>query len=125
MKDLGPLLYFLGIQFEQKESVTRMSQSQYLQKILEKFGFENCKPRATVCEKNPDAHCSNTVTDEVDSKKYHQMVGSLVNTMICTCPDLSHVVTKLSQHLSKTNAGDWLMLHCMSFTMSSILWTIV
>ena len=33
MKDLRPLSYFLGIQFEQKEGVIRMSQSQYLQKI--------------------------------------------------------------------------------------------
>ena len=41
-KDLGPLSYYLGIQVEQKEGVTRMSQSPYLQKTPEKFGFENC-----------------------------------------------------------------------------------
>ena len=51
MKNLGPLSYFLGVQFGQKEGVIRMSQSQFLQKILEKFAFQNCKPRATRCEK--------------------------------------------------------------------------
>ena len=48
--------------------------------------------------------------DEVDPEIYRQMVGSLVYTVICTRPDLSYAVTELSQHLSKPNAGDWLML---------------
>ena len=106
MKDLGSLPYFLGIQFEQNEGVIRMAQFQCLKKILEKFGSENCKPRATPCETNPDAYRIDTVTDEVDPRKYCQMAGSLVNAMICTRPDLSYIVTKLAQHLPKPNAGD-------------------
>ena len=98
MKDLGPLSSFLGIHFEQKEDAITMSQSQYLKKILEKFGFENCKPRGTPCEANPEVYNTDTVTDENDPRKYRQMVGSLVYAMICTRPDLSYVVTKLSQH---------------------------
>ena len=99
MKDLGPLSSFLGIHFEQKEDAITMSQSQYLKKILEKFGFENCKPRGTPCEANADVYNTDTITDENDPRKYPQMVGSLVYA-ICTRPDLSYVVTKLSQHLS-------------------------
>ncbi|XP_047139125.1 uncharacterized protein LOC124815029 [Hydra vulgaris] len=30
--------------------------------------------------------------------------------MTCTRPDLSYVITKLSQHLSKPNSGDWIMI---------------
>ena len=51
-----------------------MSQSQYLKKILEKFGFENCKPRGTSCEANPDVYNTDTITDENDPRKYRQMV---------------------------------------------------
>ena len=38
------------------------------------------------------------------------MVGSLIYAMTCTRPDLSYCVTKLSQHLSKPDSGDWIML---------------
>ena len=38
------------------------------------------------------------------------MVGSLVYLMICTQPDLTYVVTNLSQNLSKPNSSDWVLL---------------
>ena len=38
------------------------------------------------------------------------MVGSLVYAMTCTRPDLSYCITKLSQHLSKPQPSDWIML---------------
>ena len=121
MKDLGPLSSFLGIHFEQKEDAITMSQSQYLKKILEKFGFENCKPRGTPCEANPEVYNTDTITDENDPRKYRQVVGSLVYAMICTCPDLSYVVTKLSQHLSKPTSGDLLMLnHVFRYVKSTV-----
>ena len=120
MKDLGPSS-FLGIHFEQKEDAITMSQSQYLKKILEKFGFENCKPRGTPCEANPEVYNTDTITDENDPRKYRQMIGSLVYAMICTRPDLSYVVTKLSQHLSKPTSGDLLMLnHVFRYVKSTV-----
>ena len=36
-----------------------------------------------------------------DARKYREIVGSLIYIMIGTRPDLSYVVTKLSQHMSK------------------------
>ena len=122
MKELGPLSSFLGIHFEQKEDAITMSQSQYLKKILEKFGFENCKPRGTPCEANPEVYNTDTFADENDPRKYRQMVGSLlVYAMICTRHDLSYVVTKLSQHLSKPTSGDLLMLnHVFRYVKSTV-----
>ena len=121
MKDLGPLSSFLGIHFEQNEDVITMSQSQYLKKILEKFGFENCKLRGTPCETNPDVYNTDTITDEIHPRKYRQMIGSLVYAVICTRPDLIYVVTKLSQHLSKPTSGDLLMLnHVFRYVKSTV-----
>ena len=88
---------------------------------MEIFGFENCKPRGTPCEANPDVYNTDTITDEIDPRKYRQMVGSLVYAMICTHPDLSYVVTKLSQHLSKPTSGDLLMLnHVFHYVKSTV-----
>lgn len=38
------------------------------------------------------------------------LVGSLIYASMCTRPDLSWVVSRLSQHLSKPNKGDWMLL---------------
>ena len=42
--------------------------------------------------------------------KYREVIGSLIYAMICTRPDLSWVVTKLSQHLEKPTNADWVMV---------------
>ena len=50
-------------------------------------------------------------------------MGSLVHySMICTQPDLSYVVTKLSQHLSKPNRSDyWVLLkHAFQYIKGSV-----
>ena len=100
MKDLGPISWFLGIQFKQNSDGIEMSQSHYLKNVLEKFGMDQCKPRFTPCEIKPTVY---TITDieEIpnDDRKYREIVGSLVYAITCTRPDLSWVVTKLSQHL--------------------------
>ncbi len=110
MKDLGTLSMFLGIQFQQNDGFVSMSQSHYIETILEKFGYDDCKPRATPCEINPDVYRNDLSSDKVDPKKYRCAVGSLVYAMTCTRPDLSYVVTKLSQYLSKPEQENWTMV---------------
>ena len=46
----------------------------------------------------------NESAGEADAKLYREIVGGLIYAMTCTRPDLSFVVTKLSQHMSKPNA---------------------
>ena len=41
---------------------------------------------------------------------YRAIVGSLIYAMTCTRPDLSWIVSKLSQHLSRPTEGDWTLL---------------
>ena len=110
MKDLGPISYFLGIQFSQMDGVITMTQSSYLRNILNKFGMADCKPRATPSEMKPSSYDSEKTGDSSDELKYREMIGSLVYAMTCTRPDLSYIVTKLSQHLSCPNNGDWILL---------------
>ena len=47
--DLRRLSWFLGIQFECKNSTIKMNQSRYIEKILSKFGMVDCKPCSTTC----------------------------------------------------------------------------
>ena len=54
MKDLGKLSYFLGIEFEQGDGYVKMNQRKYIEKILEKYDMNDCKPRSTPSEQKPD-----------------------------------------------------------------------
>ena len=108
MKDLGTISRFLGILFTRHDDGSvSMDQTQYLQSILEKFGMESCNPRSTPCELKPPVSEDDTVVDE---PQYRAIVGSLIYAMTCTRPDLSFVVSKLSQHLSRPTEADWNLL---------------
>lgn len=109
MKDLGEMKHFLGIDFSRTGSQIRMSQEEYILKILKKFGMSDCRPRTTPCESNPNAY-EKEGDEPVDQTSYRQMVGSLIYAMVCTRPDLSYAVTKLSQKLSCPTASDLMML---------------
>ena len=122
MKDLGQISWFLGIQFKQTNNGIEMSQSHYLRTILERFGMDQCKPRSTPCELKLSAY-TDEIDDECpeDERTYREIVGSLVYAMTCTRPDLSWVVTKLSQHLSRPCKADWIMLkHVFRYIKGSI-----
>ena len=118
MKDLGRLSNFLGIDFDQSQGVVKMSQKKYISKVLEQFGMSDCKPRSTPCEQK--LQC-NTSGDAIDSTQYRKAVGSLIYVMTCTRPDLSWVVSKLSQYLSEPKEQHWAAVkHVMRYLKSTI-----
>ena len=49
---------------------------------------------------------SNT-SDPVDSRKYREIVESLIYLITYTIPDLSYAEGKLSQHLSEPRLQHW------------------
>lgn len=108
MKDLGKISSFLGIQFIQKEAEIRMNQKRYIQRMLERFGMSDCKPRSTPCELKTDTTtCGGSDANEtVNSREYREIVGSLIYAMTCTRPDISWVVSRLSQTLAQPTRED-------------------
>ena len=108
MKDLGPISCFLGIRFTRAEGIITMDQSEYLRDKLVKFKMDNCKPRTTPCELAGYKDDNNTPYENITL--YREMVGSLIYATTCTRPDLSWVVSKLSQHLSNPTEIDFTML---------------
>ena len=124
MKDLGPISWFLGIQFKQTPSGITMNQTFYLKGVLERFQMSDCKPRSTPCEAKPDAYEDSSDDEEViveETRKYREIIGSLVYAMSCTRPDLAWVVTKLSQHLAKPSASDWVIVkHVLRYIKSTV-----
>ncbi|CAB4032084.1 Hypothetical predicted protein, partial [Paramuricea clavata] len=97
MKDLGRITFFLGMDFKQSKGEIKMNL-----KILERFGMIDCKPRLTPCEQRLEFNCG----EWTNARQYREMIGSLIYAMTCTRPDLSWIVSKLSQSLSNPRTGD-------------------
>lgn len=105
MKDLGVLKHFLGINFSQSDGCVKMSQETYVNKILERFNMQNCKPRETPCDQKL-CYTEDAVRIN-DVKMYREAVGSLIYLATCTRPDLSFIVSKLSQYFSEPTEEQW------------------
>lgn len=105
MKDLGKLNNFLGIHFNQSENQVTMSQERYVNKILSRFGMQDCRSRETPCESKLEY--SENAEKMEDPRMYREAVGSLIYLATCTRPDLSFVVSKLSQHFAEPSEEHW------------------
>ena len=117
MKDLGKISNFLGIEFTQEEGLITMCQSNYLKCKLEKYGFLNAKSRTTPCEQR-SGYVDNVPAPDGN---YREMVGSLIYAMSCTRPDLSWVVSKLSQHLANPCNADYVMVkHVFKYVLGTL-----
>jgi hypothetical protein len=74
---LGELKYFLGFQIKQLQEGTFISQTKYIQDILNKFGMENAKPIMTPMGTNRHLDL-NTEGKSVGQKLYRSMISSLL-----------------------------------------------
>ena len=88
-----------------------MSQAHYLKSVLQRFGMNDCKPRTTPCESKMEVNTSSNKEDTIinedkSTTKYREIVGSLVYVMTCTRPDLTWIITRLSQHLANPTEVD-------------------
>lgn len=97
MKDLGELKWFLGFEFNISDNFVEMNQTKYVNKVLIKFDMDQCKPKSLPCEMMIDDLISQESDVLEDPKLYREIIGSLIYLMTGTRPDLSFVVTKLSQ----------------------------
>lgn len=119
MKDLGSLKHFLGIDFKQSDGCVKMSQEKYVNKILERFNMQNCKPRETPCDQKLD-YTENAVKMD-DVRMYREAVGSLIYLTTCTRPDLSFVVSKLSQYFAEPTEEQWVTVkHVLRYLRGTI-----
>ncbi|KAD4585779.1 hypothetical protein E3N88_23380 [Mikania micrantha] len=124
MSSLGEMIFFLGLQVRQDSSGIVIHQGKYVDDILAKFKFDDCKAVNT-----PIATCPALTVDEdcqsVDHTWYRFMIGSLmyftasrpdIMFAVCQCaryqanPKLSHlhVVKKIFRYLKgKPRLGLW------------------
>lgn len=103
MTDMGEASSFLGMQIErdiQKGTIT-LSQSRYLQKVLHKFGMQECKSKSTPMEKG--LHLDLGEKGKCSNHPYRELIGCLTYAAVTTRPDLCASVGYFSRYQSCFN----------------------
>lgn len=67
----------------------------------------DCKPRSTPCEQKLNFTDDAALTDIT---RYREAVRSLIYLTVCTRPDLSFVVSKLSQYFHEPTEQHWIVV---------------
>jgi hypothetical protein len=107
MKDLGAAKKILGMRItrDRKNHKLTLSQGEYTEKVLERFRMQNAKPVSTPLAshfKLTKEMCPKT-QEEIEYMSrvpYSSAVGSLMYAMVCTRPDIAHVVGVVSRYMN-------------------------
>ena len=97
VKQLGPLKYFLGIEFARSSEGILMTQQKYIMEILEETKHINCHVSDTPIEVNHKL----TLSEEeprVELNSYQKLIGKLLY-LSHTRPDICYTVNVLSQFM--------------------------
>ena len=87
--------------------ILTISQGNYVENILIKFGMENCRSVATPLEQGAK-YLKTTEEDTLfDVTTYQKAIGSLTYAAICSRPDISAAVGVMSQFMSNPNETHW------------------
>ncbi|XP_057505550.1 cytochrome P450 76C3-like [Actinidia eriantha] len=105
MKDLGVADVILGIKITRTFGGLILSQSHYIEKILDKFDKNNDGVAKTPVDVN--LHLTKNTGDSVSQLQYSQIIGSLMYLMNCTRPDIAYSVSKLSRFTSNPGENHW------------------
>ncbi len=111
MKDLGAARKMLGIEIRRDRSSRRLfiSQSDYTEQILSRFGMLNSKLISTPMDRSYE-ELANQESDPAENVPYRQAIGSLMYLMIASRPDIAFAVGKLSQHSQSPSISHWVAL---------------
>ena len=108
MKDLGVADFILGIKIYRTPQGLALSQSHYIDKVLDKFKYLNFKEVKTPIDLNLAlAKNKGESESQVD---YAKVLGCLMYIMNCTRPDIACAISKLSRYTSNPNKTHWMAM---------------
>ncbi|KAL6210194.1 hypothetical protein ACLB2K_021131 [Fragaria x ananassa] len=105
MKDMGHADVILGIKLTITSNRLVLSQSHYVDNILEKFDKDNSGVARTPIDMT--LHLSKNKGDSVSQLEYSRVIRSLMYLMSCTRPDIAYAVNKPSRYTSNPEAMHW------------------
>ncbi|CAM8937635.1 unnamed protein product [Rhodiola kirilowii] len=117
MKDMGEAQRILGVKItrDRNKRIMYLSQTDYLDKVLDKFQLKNAKPSLVPLGGHLELtkhDCPVSDEDKLKMSKvpYDVAVGSVMYAMLCTRPDLAFGVSVLSRFMSNPGDKHWIAM---------------
>ena len=114
MKDLGEANFVLGIEIhrDRDHKFLGLSQKAYVDRVLERFGKESCKPGVAPIFKGDKLNKDQCPKNDVEKATikdipYCSVVGSLMYSAVCTRPDIAYAVSVLGRYLANLRNEHW------------------
>ena len=117
MKDVGEASYVLGVKIFRDCSKRLMSLSQktHIKKMLKRYHMHDGKPMDTPIKKNMSLSldmCPKKLDENEQMSKvpYSIFVVCLMYAMMCTCPNICHVIGIVSGFQSNLGPNHWMIV---------------
>ena len=114
MKDLGAAKQIFGIRIIRNKAngTLKLSQSEYVKKVLSKFNMNEAKPVSTPLGSHLKLSKEQSLKtkeemDYMSKVPYASTIGSLMYAMVCTRPDIAHPVGVVSKFMSRPGKQHW------------------
>ena len=112
MKDLGDASFVLRIQIyrDRSQGILRLSQKSYIDKVLKRFGMQDCKPGDTPVSKGDKFSLCQCPKNDLETKEmqkipYTLAIGSLMYARVFV--DIAYIVGMLGRYLSNPGLDHW------------------
>ncbi|RVW65786.1 Retrovirus-related Pol polyprotein from transposon TNT 1-94 [Vitis vinifera] len=97
---------------DRSRGILGLSQKSYIDKVLSRFGINNCSPGDTHVAKGDTFSLHQCPRNELERKDmerflYALVVGSLMYAQVCTRPDIAYIVGMLGRYLSNSSMDHW------------------
>ncbi|CAA0832918.1 Uncharacterized mitochondrial protein AtMg00810 [Striga hermonthica] len=120
MKDMGAAKKILGMEIHRDRGSKKLwlSQKGYVEKVLQRFGMNEAKPVSTPLANHfklsvDQCPKSDKETQDMVEIPYASAVGCLMYAMVCTRPDLAHVVGQVCKYMSRPGKQHWEAVKCI------------
>jgi Reverse transcriptase (RNA-dependent DNA polymerase) len=107
MKDLSDASFVLGIEIlrERSQGILRLSQRNYIDKVLSRYGMKECKSGDTHVAKGDKFSLKQYFQFDLEKNTrkdipYVSVVGSLIYAQVCTRSDIVFITRMLGRYLS-------------------------
>ena len=114
ISDLGPIKFALGIAIERNDCTISLSQTAFIDRVLEQFGQTDAHPVDTPMVaglqlRRPDKSIpvSPEVAEWRERTPYRELVGSLNYVAVATRPDIAFAVGRLASFLDCFQQDHW------------------
>ena len=110
MVDRGEIHYLLGMSIKRDRECRTLtiSKTNYVEKVLRKFGMKNCKPISTPLELGRKFQQLSQGDEPFNVQTYQQAIGCLTYMSTATRPDIAAAVGVLFQYMSRPSKDHWI-----------------